>query len=275
MYSRPIHHQELGDPVGETGVQIPKELLDIFVSSLNESMIYFAKQGSFIPVILFAGVEPKQIHTYRAAIGVTIRSVYPRKYSYQHNFISGNLRNNMTRFKKSEIGFTLVELLVVIAIIGVLVAIIFVALDPATRFQQARDAVRQNDVQEILSAIKLDQVDNAGSYLASVTAMVNGEVNMIVNGATMTTGCADQNANCDTNVTGDTNCVNLAGLVTEEYLNAVPVSPSLSSVVTWDDGSGGSDEGTGYTLSDATSGILTVRACQSEYSGNSEITASR
>jgi prepilin-type N-terminal cleavage/methylation domain-containing protein len=44
--------------------------------------------------------------------------------------------------QKNQLGFTLVELLVVIAIIGVLVAIIFVALDPATRFQQARDAVR-------------------------------------------------------------------------------------------------------------------------------------
>jgi prepilin-type N-terminal cleavage/methylation domain-containing protein len=172
-------------------------------------------------------------------------------------------------------GFTLVELLVVIAIIGVLVAIIFVALDPATRFQQARDAVRQNDVQEILSAVKLDQVDNSGTYLTSIAALAAGDVFMIVNGGTMTTGCDDQNANCDTNVTADTDCVNIAGLVTEGYLNEVPVSPSLSSIVTWDDGSGASDEGTGYTLSIASTGIATVRACQSEYSGNSEIEVAR
>ncbi|MBT5808321.1 type II secretion system protein [Candidatus Uhrbacteria bacterium] len=179
--------------------------------------------------------------------------------------------------QKNQLGFTLVELLVVIAIIGVLVAIIFVALDPATRFQQARDAVRQNDVHEILSAVKLDQIDNGGSYLTSIAGLSAGNVYMMVNGATMTTGCDDQSVagNCDTTITADGSCVNIAGLVTEGYMDAVPVSPSLSSIVTWDDGSGASDEGTGYTLSISSTGIATVRACQSEYSGNSEIEAAR
>ena len=124
---------------------------------------------------------------------------------------------------KNQRGFTLVELLVVIAIIGILVAVVFVALDPATRFQQARDAVRQNDVQEILSAVKLHQVDNDGNYLASIAAMTAGQVYMVVNGALMDAGCDDNNASCDTDVTADANCVNLAGLV-DQYLNTVPVS---------------------------------------------------
>lgn len=174
---------------------------------------------------------------------------------------------------KNQKGFTLVELLVVIAIIGVLVAIIFVALDPATRFKQARDAVRQNDVQEILTAIKPDQVDNGGTYIASIAALTAGEVYMAVNGATMVEGCDDNNTYCDTAVTDDTSCVNIAGLATEGYLNGVPVSPAGS--VTWDDGSGAADEGTGYTISVSTTGIVTVRACESEYTGNSEIEAAR
>lgn len=166
-------------------------------------------------------------------------------------------------------GFTLIELLVVIAIVGILVAVVFVALDPAQRFQQARDAVRQNDVQEILSAVKLHQVDNSGTYLASVAAMTAGQVYMVVDGA-MALGCDDNNASCDTDVSADANCVNLAGLV-DQYLDDVPVSPA--GAVTWDDGSADGEEGTGYTIERDADGIIRVRACESE--DTTEISAAR
>jgi prepilin-type N-terminal cleavage/methylation domain-containing protein len=52
-------------------------------------------------------------------------------------------------------GFTVIELLVVIAIIGVLVSIIFVALDPAARLRSIEEAVRGNDVGEVLSYFPL------------------------------------------------------------------------------------------------------------------------
>ncbi|EKD47532.1 MAG: hypothetical protein ACD_66C00019G0006, partial [uncultured bacterium] len=45
---------------------------------------------------------------------------------------------------RTKKGFTLIELLIVIAIIAILAAAIFVALDPVTRFQEARDARRYN-----------------------------------------------------------------------------------------------------------------------------------
>lgn len=170
---------------------------------------------------------------------------------------------------KNQRGFTLVELLVVIAIIGILVAVVFVALDPEQRFQQARDAVRQNDVQEILSAIKRHQVDNDGSYLASVAALTAGNVYLVVDGA-MATGCDDNNDSCDTDVTNDTACVNLAGLV-DQYLEDVSVSPA--GAVTWDDGSADGEEGTGYTLERDAQGVIRVRACESE--DTTEISASR
>lgn len=171
--------------------------------------------------------------------------------------------------KTNRRGFTLVELLVVIAIIGILVAVVFVALDPATRFEQARDAVRQNDVQEILSGIKLNQVDNDGDYLASVAAMTAGSIYMVVDGA-MALGCDDNNASCDTDVTLDTTCVNLAGLV-DQYVEDVPISPA--GAVTWDDGSADGEEGTGYTLERDADGIIRVRACESE--DTTEISAAR
>ena len=164
--------------------------------------------------------------------------------------------------KLKQKGFTLIELLIVIAIIAILVAVVFVALDPATRFADARDSVRGNDVQEILSAIKIDQIDNGGSYLSVIANATATEVNMLVNGTAMNSGCADNNANCDTNVTATGNCVDLSGLVTEGYLGSVPVSPAGS--VTWDDGDTVGEEGTGYTLQRDTSGILTIRACESE-----------
>ncbi len=170
---------------------------------------------------------------------------------------------------RQQQGFTLIELLVVIAIIGILVGVVFVALDPATRFEQARDAVRQNDVQEILSAVKLNQVDNDGDYVAAIAATTAGSVYMIVDGS-MATGCDDNNTNCDTAVTGDTTCVNLAGLV-DTYLEDVPISPA--GAVTWDDGSTSGEEGTGYTLERETSGVIRIRACESE--DTTEIEAAR
>ncbi|TAL49703.1 type II secretion system protein [Patescibacteria group bacterium] len=169
-------------------------------------------------------------------------------------------------------GFTLIELLVVIAIIGILVAIIFVALDPATRFGQARDAVRQNDVQEILSAVKLYQVDNGGDHLGSIGALTAGNVYMAVNGGAMGTGCDDNNAACTTDVTADTSCVDISGLVTGGYLDDMPVSPA--GEVTWDDGSGATDEGSGYTISVDANGVVTVRGCEDEQT-TTEIEASR
>ncbi|MFA4922776.1 MAG: type II secretion system protein [Ignavibacteriaceae bacterium] len=168
---------------------------------------------------------------------------------------------------KQQSGFTLIELLVVIAIIGVLVGVVFIALDPATRFEQARDAVRQNDVQEVLSAVKLHQVDNNGSYLAAIAATTAGSVYMIVDGA-MAAGC-DDNA-CDTAPTSDTTCVNLAGLV-DQYLEDVPISPA--GVTTWDDGSAAGEEGTGYTLERETNGVIRIRSCESE--DTTEIEAAR
>jgi len=161
-------------------------------------------------------------------------------------------------FKK---GFTLIELLIVIAIIAIIAAVVFVALDPLTRFRDARDSSRWSDVSAILSAIKIDQVDNGGSYLTAIGSMTADQWYMIVNGA-MDVGCDDNDGNCDQTVGSDVRCVNLAGLVTEGYLGDVPISPT--GVVTWDDGSVDGEEGTGYLLKRDTTGIIHVVACESE-----------
>ncbi|MFH1522564.1 MAG: prepilin-type N-terminal cleavage/methylation domain-containing protein [Patescibacteria group bacterium] len=158
---------------------------------------------------------------------------------------------------KDRKGFTLIELLIVIAIIAIIASVVFVALDPLTRFREARDTNRWSNIASILNAIKVDQVDNRGSYLSAISNMTSGLVYMIVDGA-VSSGCDDQNAYCDTDVSGDSNCVNLAGLVNEGYLGDVPVSPN--GLGTW------SSSITGYTLTASSSGIISVRACESENS---------
>jgi prepilin-type N-terminal cleavage/methylation domain-containing protein len=168
-----------------------------------------------------------------------------------------NEKNNRSNVK----GFTLIELLIVIAIIAIIAAVAFVALDPLTRFRDARDSSRWGDATAILSAIKVDQVDNGGSYITAVANMTASTTYMI---GTDSTGCDDYNGDCDWNVGGDTNCVNLQGLVDEGYLGTVPISPTGSS--TWTAGH------TGYTVS-VTSSILTVRSCESENS--TDISVSR
>ncbi|MFH1405475.1 MAG: prepilin-type N-terminal cleavage/methylation domain-containing protein [Patescibacteria group bacterium] len=164
---------------------------------------------------------------------------------------------------KNKKGFTLIELLIVIAIIAIIAAVVIVALDPATRFKDARDAVRASDVEQLANAIKVDQVDNGGTYHANITGLTSGSVYVIVNGATMVAGCDDNNASCDTNVTADTSCADLSFLTTEGYLGELPVSPA--GAVTWDDGSVAGNEGTGYTISyNSTTGTVTLRSCESE-----------
>ena len=99
-----------------------------------------------------------------------------------------------------------------------------------------------------------------------------GSVYMAVNGATMAAGCDDNNTACTTAVTADTSCVDIAGLVTGGYMDSMPVSPA--GVVTWDDGSASGNEGSGYTISVDSNGIVTVRSCENEQT-TTEITASR
>lgn len=179
----------------------------------------------------------------------------------------------MKKFFKPNKGFTLIELLIVMAIISILAAVVFVALDPLTRFRDSRDAARWTDVSALVSAIKIDQVDNGGEYLDTVKeptvanptiGMNAGEIYMIVDG-TAPSDCAAGNANCDVDVSSATHCVNMADLVTQGYLGKVPVSPNGNGSWSGKDGTSAGVSGlTGYSIERSSTGILTVRACEAE-----------
>lgn len=78
-------------------------------------------------------------------------------------------------------GFTLINLLIAITIIAVVAAVIFIALDPATRFADARNAERWSDVVALSDAIHLYTIDN-GAALPEI----DGSLTML---GTATSGC--------------------------------------------------------------------------------------
>ncbi len=164
-------------------------------------------------------------------------------------------------------GFTLVELLIVIAIIAIIAAVIFVALDPLTRFQDSRDSARWQESSALANAINIDQIDNGGAYAygirydASNGALVAGTAYMISNAST-TSGC---NATACSAVAASDDCVNLNELVREGYLGALPVSPN-------GDGSWSSTL-TGYVLrATSTTGSIMISACEAENTTSISVT---
>lgn len=155
-------------------------------------------------------------------------------------------------------GFTLIELLIVIAIIVILAAVVFVAIDPLTRFRDSRDARRWSEITTILEAVKKDQVDNGGTYLTTIISATEGTVYMV---GTAGTGCI---LTCDATIVADGDCINLTGLVTEGYLGSVPISPNGAG--SW------SAATTGYYLVKNTNGTVKIGACESENTDNINVT---
>src|SRR5258706_5925209 len=63
---------------------------------------------------------------------------------------------------KLQKGFTLIELLVVIGILGILLAIVLIAINPARQFAQADNTKRSSDVSTLLNAIHQYSADHRG-----------------------------------------------------------------------------------------------------------------
>lgn len=152
--------------------------------------------------------------------------------------------------KQRQKGFTLVELLVVIGIIGILFAVILIAVDPARRFSEARNAVRRQDVRDIVEAVLEFMTDNRGNFPANLDT-VAGSYQML---GTETVGC---DASCGTIETSylTSACADLSGSLVETYLAEIPFDP----------GTGTAGE-TRYVIDRTSGNRIEVLSCDSELS---------
>lgn len=113
----------------------------------------------------------------------------------------------MNKFKQ---GFTLVELLVVVAILGILAAILILAINPAEAQRKSRDATRLSDLATVRQAVDLAVANGA---------VLPGTVAVPFSGAS--TGSRD------TTSTG-----NWVGTNVSKYLSVLPTDPRQSAVDT-------------------------------------------
>ena len=145
-------------------------------------------------------------------------------------------------------GFTLIELILVIAIIAILAAAIFVAIDPARRLHESRNARRWSDITNILDALVKYQTDNDGTHYSTVAALTAGQYSVIgTDGSGCDSGCTAQ--------TTQAACVDLSA-VPDNYLATIPFDPK-SGAATFTD----------YYLSRTSNGSLVVGACDPEGEG--------
>lgn len=161
----------------------------------------------------------------------------------------------------SSKGFTLIELLIVITIIAALAVTVFVALNPAQRLADARDARRTSDVESILTAIHTYIVDNGGTLPTGLSeGMLEVQLGTGLAGVcspVTTGGC---------NVAAATACVDLSTPLAS-YLKSMPIDPTGGT--TW------TSAKTGYSAIVDANGIVTIKACGNEPSTDTDIQASR
>lgn len=153
-----------------------------------------------------------------------------------------------TRSTRSNKGFTLIELIIVIAVIAILAGSIFVAIDPARRLHESRNARRASDITTILDAVLKYQADNEGTHYSTVDALTAGNYYTI---GTCSTG---GNSDCGAQTT-QTPCVDISG-IGSNYLASVPMDPKT-----------GTESKTDYYMMIDSNGALTVGACDPEGEG--------
>lgn len=136
-------------------------------------------------------------------------------------------------------GFTLIELLVVVGIIAFLVAIIFVALDPITRFADARNSRRRIDTSSILTAVHEYIVDHGG-VLPSGISTSEQQLGTCSSGGN--NPCAGASSVC----------LDLSSQLAK-YLKSIPLDPNAGTAAQ-----------TKYSVVINTQNIVTIKACGAE-----------
>lgn len=135
-------------------------------------------------------------------------------------------------------GFTLIELLVVIGIIGILAAVVLVAVNPGRQFASARDTQRRSDLYGITNAIYQYAVENSGRIPTAITVT-------------------------PTNMGTGGGLINLTTVLVPTYIAALPKDPS-----------NGTDSNTNYVIFRDINGRV-VSSASSELNAGTYITITR
>jgi len=110
--------------------------------------------------------------------------------------------------------FTLLEILLVVAAIGILAAIVIVAINPNEQLAKVRDSERQSEVNTLYDAIQQYNIDNNGQWPGEVESMSANSAEEI---------CADG--------VSDSSCINLTDDLSPEYVAAIPEDPQADGTV--------------------------------------------
>lgn len=159
-------------------------------------------------------------------------------------------------------GFTLIELLLALTIVTILAVSVFVALNPAQRLKDSKDARRSADVDTILTAIHQSIVDNKGTYPTRMPAVnelhqigtPNGDV-INCPATAVGTYCAAAGSGILAGWTAG--CADLIEDVSQDlipYLKNMPIDPNGTSLSTK----------TGYAVKRDSNGIVSVVACYTD-----------
>lgn len=126
-------------------------------------------------------------------------------------------------------GFTLIEILLVVAIVGILAAIVIVAINPGRQIGESRNSQRKADINTILNAVYQYYVDNGD--LPSAISAAETEI-------------------CKTNASSCSSLIDLSVLTADErYIPSIPTDPT-----------GASTHGTGYRIKKSSNDRVTVNA---------------
>lgn len=140
--------------------------------------------------------------------------------------------------KKQTSGFTLLELMVVVAILATLALIVFVSLDPATQFAEARNDRRWSDVNNITSGMY--------RYIITNDGFPEGLDEKERQLGTASFGC---NEVC---TSAQESCLDLSEEL-EPYVTTIPKDPQ-----------GGLNDTTFYSIVKNSDNVITVKACKAE-----------